>query len=174
MRWIRLILILVSARFRSTLTINDESRIPFRVWITDIDVSIMNHAAMMTVMETGRIDFMVRTGFFKLAQKNKWYFPSSNINVQFFRPLKMFQSATLVTKVFNVDEKWIFIEQRVLRHNKIVACCIVKSTVKKGREQLNVIEVLEQLNIGKPPSESQDLLERFEQTNVLINGRLEL
>ena len=31
-----------------------------RVWPTDVDVSIANHAAVLTIMEAGRIDFMIR------------------------------------------------------------------------------------------------------------------
>ena len=75
MRWLRLSTAIFSAKYKSELSITDVSEIKFRVWLTDIDVSIMNHAAMMTVMEMGRIDYMVRTGFFKLARKKKWYFP---------------------------------------------------------------------------------------------------
>jgi hypothetical protein len=65
MRWLRLSIALFSAKHKSKLSITDVSEIKFRVWLTDIDVSIMNHAAMMTVMEMGRIDYIVRTGFFK-------------------------------------------------------------------------------------------------------------
>ncbi len=90
MRWIRLLFAILSAKYRSKLTISDESNISFRVWITDIDASIMNHAPMMTVMEMGRIDFMVRSGFFKIAREKNWYFPSKSISVQFIRPLKLF------------------------------------------------------------------------------------
>jgi acyl-CoA thioesterase FadM len=172
MRWIRFLLTLLAARQRDKLRIDGESRIRFRVWLTDIDVSIMNHAAMLSVMETGRIDFMVRTGFLKLARKNKWYFPSSSIHVQFFRPLKLFQRATLVTKVFHVDEKSIYIEQKIIRQNKLIAVCVVKSTVKKGRDQVNVLDVLNQLNIGKAPKEAQSVIDGLEQSNELVRKRL--
>jgi acyl-CoA thioesterase FadM len=172
MRWIRFLSILISARFRSKLRINDESRIIFKVWITDIDVSIMNHAAMMTVMETGRIDFMIRTGFFKLAQKSKWYFPSSSIHVQFFRPLKLFQRATLITRVLYINEKWIYLEQKIIRNEKQICACVVRSTVKKGRQQVNVLEVLRTLNIGDPPQEGNELIQSFEAADKFMNENI--
>lgn len=78
MRWLRLLTALVSAHFRDGISPGDESEVKFRVWITDVDASIMNHATMLTVMETGRIDYMVRSGFFRLAIKNRWYFPAQN------------------------------------------------------------------------------------------------
>jgi acyl-CoA thioesterase FadM len=172
MRWIRLLTTLAISRFRSKLRINEPSIMTFRVWVTDIDVSIMNHAAMMSVMEMGRIDFMVRTGFFKLAQRNKWYFPSSNIQVQFFRPLKMFQKATVVTKVFNISDKWIYLEQKILRGEKLIACCVVKSTVKKGRQQLNITDIVQQLNLGMPPRDGNELIACLEAGNQLMNERI--
>jgi acyl-CoA thioesterase FadM len=172
MRWIRLATTLIAARYRSKLRINEPSVISCRVWVTDIDISIMNHAAMMSVMEMGRIDFMVRTGFFKLAQKNRWYFPSSNIQVQFFRPLKMFQKATVITKVFNINDRWIYLEQKILRAEKLIACCVVKSTVKKGRQQLNITDIVQQLNIGIAPQEGSELIACLEQGNQLMIERI--
>ena len=171
MRWIRFLSMLFSARFRRKLRINEESCIQFKVWLTDIDVSIMNHAAIMTVMETGRLDFMVRTGFFQLARKRKWYFPSSSIHVQFFRPLKLFQRATLITRAFHIDEKWIYLEQKITRNEKDVASCIVKSTVKRGREQLNVLEILKELNIGTAPITANETLIAIGRAERMMNER---
>jgi acyl-CoA thioesterase FadM len=172
MRWFRLILVFVSARFRQKLTITEASEISFTVWLTDIDVSIMNHAALLTVMETGRIDLMIRTGFFKMASKYKWYFPLSSISVQFFRSLKVFQRAVLVTKVLHVDPTWIFIEQKVLRGDKTIAVAIVKSTIRKGREQLNALEILKQLNIGEAPTQTQEFIESIENSNRTVKDKL--
>ena len=76
MRWIRLLLTILNAKFRPKLTGTETACKSFRVWITDIDVSVMNHAAIMTVLETGRLDLMVRSQFLKVASKNKWFFPS--------------------------------------------------------------------------------------------------
>ncbi len=49
MRWLKLFSALLAARFHSKLRVTDESSIAFTVWPTDVDVSIMNHAAIMTV-----------------------------------------------------------------------------------------------------------------------------
>ena len=127
---------------------------------------------MMTVMETGRLDFMVRTGFFELARKRKWYFPSSSIHVQFFRPLKVFQRATLITRAFHIDEKWIYLEQKIIRNHKDIAFCIVKGTVKQGRDQLNVLEILKQLKIGTAPVTANEALASIERAERIMNERL--
>ena len=168
MRWFRLFPTICAARNRSKFSISEESNLTFRVWPTDIDVSIMNHAAMMTVMEMGRIDYMVRTGFFKLARKKKWYFPIRGISAQFIRPLKLFQRANLITRVFHIDESWFYIEQKIIRKGKIIAICIVKATVKKGKISVSTNEILKELDIVQLPIEGKNIIDSYEKENNLV------
>lgn len=172
MRWIRLIIAMIRAKFKNKLTGTETIIKTFRVWITDIDVSVMNHAAIMTVFETGRLDLMVRSNFFKAASKNKWFFPSQAISVQFYRPLKVFQKAEIHTKISYVDEKWIYVEQKIERKGKIVAACIVKNTIKKGRETIHTSKIMEALTIKNVPSQKYDLIKTYEQENVQMNEKL--
>ncbi len=172
MRWIRLILGLIKAKFKSKVQATETTSLEFRVWITDIDISVMNHAAILTVMEVGRIDFMVRTDFFKIANKNKWFFPSQALSVQFYRPLKTFQKAELQTKLSYVDEKWIYLEQRIIRNGKEVAGCLVKSTIKRGRETVPTTEIIKALNITKVPRIKSKLIESYEIENEQMNNKL--
>lgn len=172
MRWIRLLLAMTSAKFKSKIQATDTITLPFRVWITDIDVSVMNHAAILTVMEAGRIDAMVRSNFFKVATKNKWFFPSQAISVQYYKPLKIFQKAQLFTRIAYADEKWIYSEQKIMRKGKVVAACIAKSTIKKGRETVPVSELTQKLNIGEFPSVKPKLIEIFEKESIELNKKL--
>ena len=168
MRWIRLLSALMIARGRSRLPVTGESSLSFRVWLTDIDISIMNHAAILTVMEAGRIDFMVRCGFFQLAKRRKWYFVSAALSVQYFRPLKVFQKATLSTKVFHVEDPWIYIEQKISRNGKDIAFCIVKSKVKKGRETISAFAIIRELGSDELPQEGKELVEAYERSNRMM------
>jgi acyl-CoA thioesterase FadM len=172
MRWIRLLAALMAARYRKKLEVNETSELFFRVWITDVDASIMNHAAMMTVMEAGRIDLMVRTGFFRMARRNKWYFPSSGISVQFFRPLKVFQRASLVTRLVYADEKWIYIEQRVCREGKDIAFCLVRGKIKKQRSTLNAKEIITQLGGELPGTDAYGMIRQYEEHLQFLQSRL--
>ncbi len=173
MRWIRLVASLINAKFKRKVKLTETISLRFRVWLTDIDVSVMNHAAIMTVMELGRIDFMVRTNFLKLANKNKWFFPSQAISVQFYRPLKIFQKAELLTRVSFIDDKWIYTEQKIIRKGKNIAACLVKSTIKKGRETVPTPEILSALQIDQVPNTKYELIETFQSENVQMDERLD-
>lgn len=116
---------------------------------------------------------MVRSGFFALARKMKWYFPSAAVSVQFIRPLKLFQTAEVHTRVFHVNESWIYLEQKVVRGGKAMAVCIVKSKVKKGRETVNTNEILKELHMDSLPAEASDLIECYERGNKLMFDRLQ-
>lgn len=172
MRWIRLIITLIKAKFKSKVNATDTIELSFNVWVTDIDVSIMNHAAIMTVFELGRLDFMVRTNFFKVANKKKWYFPTQAISVQYYRPLKMFQKAKLYTRISYVDEKWIYVEQKITRKGKQVAACLVKNTIKKGRDAVSTFEVMQALQITEVPKIKYDLIGLHELETNQMNKRL--
>lgn len=164
---------MIRARFKRKVALTETISLRFSVWLTDIDVSVMNHAALMTVMELGRIDFMVRTNFLKLANEKKWFFPSQAISVQFYRPLKLFQKAELLTRVSFVDEKWIYTEQKVVRKGKIIVACLVKSTIKKGRETIPTSEVVEALQIDQVPNMKYELIDTFQLENTQMDERLD-
>ncbi len=165
MRWIRLLLAVIKAKQRASISVREESVYDFRVWVTDIDVSIMNHAALLTVMEAGRIDLMIRSGFWKLARSNRWYFVSAAVNAQFLRPMKMFQKGRLVTRVFHIEDPWIYIEHKVISMGKEVAFGMVKSKVKKGRENVTTKDILQALGAEPVPAEAGELTQMYEAVN---------
>lgn len=174
MRWIKLLSALVKAKFKTKLKGSETSTLKFRVWITDIDVSVMNHAAIMTVFEMGRADYMVRTNFFKIATKNKWFFPNQAINVQFYRPLKMFQKAKVFTRMSFVDETYFYIEQKIMRKGKPIASCFANGLAKKGRETIPTSVIIKALNIESKdvPTHKHALISMFKEKNEKMTKKI--
>jgi acyl-CoA thioesterase FadM len=177
MRWIKLSLALLSAKFRNKIGPTETTQVNFRVWITDIDVTVMNHAAMMTVFEMGRIDYMVRTGFFRIATQNKWYFPNQAITVQFYRPLKMFQKATVYTRMSFIDEKLFYVEQKIMRHGKPIAACFANGMAKNGRETVPTADIIRALGFDPAtlsfethPLVANSKMQNEAMTERIING----
>lgn len=174
MRWIKLLSALGKAKFRSKVKGTDTTEFKFRVWITDIDVTVMNHAAIMTVFEMGRADFMVRSDFFKMATKNKWFFPNQAISVQFYRPLKMFQKATVYTKISYVSETHFHIEQKIMRKGKPIAACFANGLAKKGRETVPTLVITNALKIAPEdvPREKFDFIADFDDANAKTTQKI--
>jgi len=169
-RLLRLVTALVHAMFRKKITLEDEAVTTFRVWPTDVDASIMNHAPIMTAMEAGRVDYMVRTGFFTTAIKQQWYFPIASMSVQFVRPLKLFQKAEVKTKVLFIDDKWIFTQHSIESKGKCHVDAIVKSVVKKGRDRVAYSEIVDRLSIGKIPTNRPEIISHIESEKAIFEA----
>ena len=106
-RWLRTLITFIRAQFLKDIKPDEETSLNFRVWITDVDLSIMNNAAMLSITEMGRIDLMIRTGFLTHVRRNRLYVPLASISAQFRRPLKRFHlyriSDILTNKTLNYE-----------------------------------------------------------------------
>ena len=111
--WIRLIWYVATAWFRPSLTQPDEiSRLSFRVWPTDLDLSLhMNNGRYLTIMDIGRLDFMVRTGLWRPLLTNGWTPIASGIAIRFRRELRLFDRFELETRLLAWSEVTVVMEQ---------------------------------------------------------------
>lgn len=93
----------------------EESRLRFRVWPSDLDVSLhMNNGRYLTLMDFGRLDFMVRGGLFKHIVKRGWTPVVSTALVRFRRELRCFQPFELETRIIHWTESHVLFEHRII------------------------------------------------------------
>ena len=156
-RWIRILSIIFIAQFYKKINPLDEICLNFRVWITDVDLAVMNNTAMMLITELGRWDLSVRTGFLKYARKNRLYFPLASISAQFRRPLKRFQQFQLRTQIIYWDDEWIYISHRM---QDVFALCdrvmVLKTGEKVGEfrtSDITVDDIVKLMILGKQAEE---------------------
>ena len=161
-RWFRILTTIIRAQFRKKINPDEETSLNFRVWITDVDLSIMNNSSILAIMELGRWDLMVRTGFLRHARKNKLYLPLASVSAQFRRPLKRFQKFQLKTQLIFWDEKWIYISHRTLRKGEMIAVSLAKVTLKKGRERIPFEKIIHELNWKMKPKTRPEMVDEFE------------
>ncbi len=114
--WLRLIWYLATAWARPALTQTHEiSKLTFRVWPTDLDLSLhMNNGRYLTIMDIGRLDFMVRTGLWKVLIRHRWTPIASGIAIRFRRELRVFDKFDLETRLLAWTDVTVVMEQ-VLR-----------------------------------------------------------
>ena len=167
-RWLRILIIIIRARFRKKINPDEEITLNFRVWPTDVDLSIMNNTAMLAITELGRWDYMVRTGFLKYARTNKLYLPLASISAQFRRPLKRFQKFQLTTRIIYWDEKWIYISHRIVRKEKTIAVALAKATLKKVKERLPFQRVISDLKWEMRSERRPEMVDVFEKGETLF------
>lgn len=105
--FIRTIQTLLRSLAREKMTdINQKTSHKFRVLPIDIDVyRHMNHAKYLNYLEAARWDLQVRSGFLKLALSKGWIGPLSHVQVDYYRPLKVFQKFEVTTQFIAFEEK---------------------------------------------------------------------
>ncbi len=111
--WLRLIAYLLTARFRPTLDLpHGVSRLTFRVWPHDLDVSLhMNNARYLAMMDLGRFDVMIGSGLWRDILRHRWTPIVSKVAIRFRRELRLFQRIRLETRILTWDKDGVVMEQ---------------------------------------------------------------
>jgi acyl-CoA thioesterase FadM len=111
--WVRLLWIVLTAWRRPVLKEpHDPSILKFRVMPHDLDLSLhMNNGRYLTLMDLGRIDFMLRTGLWRAVRRHKWTPIASSIIIRYRRELRAFTPFRLETRLVSWAEASVVMEQ---------------------------------------------------------------
>jgi acyl-CoA thioesterase FadM len=127
----RMFLTIFFANRASTLGPLDKSHKAMRVLPNDLDVQMhMNNGRYLSIMDLGRIDLMVRTGFWTIARKSGWFPVVGSVRVDYRRQLTVFQRYDMTSQIVGWDDRWIFLEQQFLVGEKIHARAIFKTMIR--------------------------------------------
>jgi acyl-CoA thioesterase FadM len=111
---LRMMGVALAAPFRPRLGLLGISRLSFRVLPNDLDYNIhMNNARYLALMDTGRVDLILRTGMWRAMWTNHWQAVIAGSLVRYRRPLKPFQRMELTSRLVGWDERWFYIDHRV-------------------------------------------------------------
>lgn len=148
---IRMLLVILRARRGPRLTIFDASQIRLRVWPNDLDVQMhMNNGRYLSLMDLGRIDLMVRSGFFAEARRKGWFPVVGTSRIEYRRPLAPLQSFDLRTRLIGWDARWFYIEQQFLAAGKVAASATVKAMMRSSAGLVAPQEALAAIGVSDP------------------------
>ena len=151
--YLRLLLFLLRVRAKSRLGIWDTSHASFRVNPANLDVQRhMNNGRYLSIMDLGRMDLMLRSGFWKRITDAGWYPVVAGQTITYRRSLTLGQRFDLVTRVIGYDERWIYMEQVFRRGDTVIADAIVRARfLRSSGGSVDVQEVLDL--VGQPPAD---------------------
>lgn len=88
----------------------------WRVLPGDIDLFLhMNNARYQTLMDLGRVDFLLRCGLFAGVLRERWIAPVGQATLTYRKPLKPFERFELHTRLVHWDERWFYFRQDFMR-----------------------------------------------------------
>ena len=129
--WLRLLATILRAFVSPRLRPHEDvSRLSFRVWPHDLDVSMhMNNGRYLGIMDLGRLDLILRSGLWRAVLKHRWTPVLDAAVIRYRRELRAFRSFRLETRILSWTGATLLIEQRIL------------STNRDGAEVLNAIAI---------------------------------
>ncbi|WFR67438.1 thioesterase family protein [Curtobacterium flaccumfaciens] len=148
--YFRLFLLQLRIRLRPTIggrrpSLWDEVRTPFRVTLTDLDpLRHVNNGKYLSMLDLGRLDLMVRSGFWGEIAEHGWYPVVSAQTITYKRSLTLGQRFELVTRVLGVDDRAVYLEQTFVRRGSVVARAVVQGRfLRKTGGTVPTAELLE-------------------------------
>ena len=144
---------LICSLLREKLDVLDTSIISFRVLPTDLDLNgHMNNGRYLTLMDLGRIDLVIRSGTGKTVMKNKWKPMIASVMIRFRKGLKMFQKYELHTRILAWDNRFIYIEHKMIRQKQVVSVALVKGSFvgKKGPVPTDLVNIANGYTLDSP------------------------
>jgi acyl-CoA thioesterase FadM len=150
-RRFRILWTFVRAFFRSKITALDESRMPVRVWPSEIDVRRLNHSLFTFYGEAARLDFMIRCRLIGWMWEEKAYTVIASVSVRYLKPVRLLQKLTVRTQLICWDEKWMYAHHVFKNENGVVAVMILKGLFTGPKGIIPTSNILKAVGL---PSES--------------------
>jgi acyl-CoA thioesterase FadM len=141
--WLRMLAVLIAARFRPRLALAAPSLLRFRVLPGDLDVyGHMNNGRYLTVMDLGRFDFILRSALGRAARAHGWNPLVAAVQMKYRRSLRLFEAYELSTRVLAWTAKWFFLEQTFSTRDGVAARALVKGLFFGAKGSIPTAEVL--------------------------------
>lgn len=151
---LRMLLVVFRAKRRGALGALDTSNLQLHVWPNDLDIQMhMNNGRFLSIMDLGRIDMLVRSGFWREARRRGWFPLVGTALITYRRPLAIFERYELTTRLIGWDERWFFIEQQFMKDGKIAAAAIIKAMIRSKTGAVPTSEALTSIGFsGQSPA----------------------
>ena len=112
--YLRLFYMLVASFFKARIdNALEETSLRFCVLPNDLDLNgHMNNGRYLTIMDIGRMDYVLRLRLAGYIIKNNYIPVLSSASMRYRLPLLPFQKYELKTRIVCWDDKWVFMEHR--------------------------------------------------------------
>jgi acyl-CoA thioesterase FadM len=158
--YIRLLKVLALWLLKPRIGLYDEASVRLRTWPFDLDLNgHMNNGRYLTLMDLGRISYMLRTGMLIPLLKRRWFPVLAAAQIRFRRSLLPFQAFELKTRLVAWDDKWCYMEQRFEVDGHVMAIGYVQALFRSRKGNVPSTELL--ALIGKQGEVSPPIPEAF-------------
>lgn len=175
--YIRLIYMLIASVFKQRIKNPlEETVLRFCVLPNDLDLNgHMNNGRYPTIMDLGRMDFLLRLGLAGYVIKNGYIPVLSSLKMRFRLPLFPFQKYALTTRILCWDDKWVFMEHRFIiasgkKIGAVAAVGLVKGSFfsKKTRGTIPTGEIMRAIGLSQDSPAMPDYIAHWQQAEETL------
>lgn len=163
----RLILTIIAAFRGPKQEALDLYETTYRVLPSDLDSNIhLTNARYLSIMDLGRVDLIIRSGFLTEMRARKWYPVVGESHLVHRRSLAPFERYALRTQILCWDEKWVYLAQDFIRNGRdgeqLAARGIVKTLFLGPEGRVSTEELVKAFgHDGPTPEIPEEIIRRF-------------
>ncbi|CAA0125851.1 Uncharacterised protein [BD1-7 clade bacterium] len=129
---------------RSAFDPTQTCRLGFRVLPHDCDANLhLTSSRYFAMMDICRVDWLLSVCSWKLLIKERWKYVVNAQEITYIRELKPFARFEIKSRLLGWDEKYFYVEHRVVRHGRLHAIAHIRAACVKNGKVLNFGDVLE-------------------------------
>jgi acyl-CoA thioesterase FadM len=157
--WFRLILMLLRRPWRKPAAPMDTTVVRMRVWPTDLDLNRhVTNGRYFTLADIGRMDYVLRSGAFRVALKHKAVPIVGDTWGKFRRELRLFETFEIHTRMLGWDEKWSFMEHRFVKDGRVLGVVVMRGLFRSPKGGVSPGEFARHLGLAEQSPEMPEWL----------------
>ena len=150
--WFRLLLLLFRRPWRKPVDGLATTVIRMRVWPLDLDFNRhVTNGRYFTLADVGRMDYVLRSGAFRVALRNRAFPIVGDTWGKFRRELKLFEAFEIHTRMLGWDEKWSFVEHRFVSKKRVVGVVVMRGLFRSAEGTIPPDDFVRELGIAERP-----------------------
>jgi len=132
--WFRLLLMLLRRPWRNPVKALGSTVIRMRVWPLDLDFNRhVTNGRYFTLADVGRMDFVLRSGAYRVAIRTKALPIVGDTWGKFRRELRLFETFEVHTRMLGWDDKWSFMEHRFLSKGRVIGVVVMRGLFRSSK-----------------------------------------
>ena len=152
--WFRLLLMLLQRPWRKPAKALQSTVIRMRVWPLDLDFNRhVTNGRYFTLADVGRMDFVLRSGAYRVAFRRKAVPIVGDTWGKFRRELKLFESFEIHTKMLGWDDKWSFMEHQFVRKGRVIGVVVMRGLFRSAKGTVAPSEFVQELGLSEQSPE---------------------
>ena len=148
--WFRLLLMLLRRPWRKPVDGLATTVIRLRVWPLDLDFNRhVTNGRYFTLADVGRMDYVLRSGAFRVALRHKALPIVGDTWGKFRRELKLFEAFEIHTSMLGWDDKWSFVEHRFVSRGRVVGVVLIRGLFRSPKGTVAPGEFARELGLAE-------------------------